>query len=89
MTLDPGQDGDVTAISIKDTYSRETPLFEPSQVINWDGSNPIFVFGRITYQDTAGQKYCTPFLMHYLPGNWAYTLKLHDLSVGDLCPNSH
>lgn len=34
--------------------------------LNWDGETLIIVFGRITYTDSDGHQYCTPFMSQYI-----------------------
>lgn len=59
--LGPDSEGTVTAVSLVDTYSRETIALDTTQVVSWDGTKPIIVFGRFVYKDSNGKLYCTPF----------------------------
>jgi hypothetical protein len=59
-TVDPGSNRFSTAVSLIDTYSRESAVFSPSDVVNWDGSPHVVLFGRVSYEDTSGHFYCTP-----------------------------
>lgn len=89
-----GQEGIVvTAVSIKDTFANETSDISTSEVLQWDGTSPIIVFGRITYEDNFGELYCTPFLSRYLyPEMWArestaaVTARNFTFVTTDLCP---
>jgi hypothetical protein len=66
----------VTAVSVKDPYSRETAALDVGQLLNWDGTQ-ISVFGRIAYEDGYGTKYCLPYMVNLLPqGGWVYVTKL-------------
>jgi len=56
----------VTAVSVKNTYTANVLKLDRSEIVDWDGKNPIVVFGRITYDDTFGNHYCTPFVYHWL-----------------------
>jgi hypothetical protein len=55
----------VTAPYVKDTYTVDVSHIDPSEVLRWDGRVPIIVFGRITYDDTFGNHYCTPFVSEW------------------------
>lgn len=88
-TLEPNIIQVMTAMSVKDTYAVESVYYNPDWVISWDGSRPIIVFGRITYQDSYGKKYCTPFGMQYLENdafNVISTFGPNTFNVADLCP---
>jgi hypothetical protein len=89
-TLDPGKGNHTTAISIKDTYSNESAIIDRNEVVNWDGSWPIIVFGRITYEDSFGNKYCTPYFSEFLQtGDWLVGSGVRGTSIQkatDLCP---
>jgi hypothetical protein len=90
-TIDPGAVRFMTTVSLIDTYSRESANLNTSDVINWDGSEPLYVFGRISYEDTSGHFYCTPYMVYYFPNNWAYpsdvTVSGVNYLVSDLCPD--
>jgi hypothetical protein len=75
-----------TAISLKDTFANEGLEFNPADVIVWDGSDPIIVFGRSTYSDSFGNAYCTPFMFRHITGNWAILSGFGKHAVTDLCP---
>jgi hypothetical protein len=82
-----------TAVSIKDTFANETADISRDEIVMWDGTSPIIVFGRITYEDTFGNSYCTPYASRYLgPGNWERVTNMTVKSTGfsrrltDLCP---
>jgi hypothetical protein len=71
--LAQGQENSTSAVSVKDTFDRKVQTnanVDPSDLVPWDGSQPIIVFGRITYRDTDGNLYCTPFLSRYISINW-------------------
>lgn len=93
LVLDPGAERTVTAISVKDPYSREVAWVSADDIVNWDGSNPVMLFGRFSYEDTTGHFYCTPYTLTYLPDNpnWAYSSGMKiggiDYLVSDLCPD--
>ena len=79
-----------TALSVVDTYAAESTYFPPSSILPWDGTLPIVVFGRVTYEDASGKTlYCTPFGGAWLNNEtWS---NLSDfpptkLSLDDLCP---
>jgi hypothetical protein len=83
-----------TAVSINDTFANETADIRPSELVNWDGTKPIIVFGRITYEDSFGNSYCTPFANRYFgPHMWENISQLWVESSGftfkltDLCPS--
>jgi hypothetical protein len=86
--LDSGKEGTVTAISLTDPYTRESVGMNPADLLNWDGSQPIVLFGRVSYKDDAGKVYCTPLLMHRLPENWANVSQFNGVSENDLCPEN-
>ena len=78
-----------TAVSVKDTYKVESLYVAPDSFLAWDGTKPIVVFGRITYEDDAGTVYCTPFGAVYLDDQTFSNLSdftPQKISVGDLCP---
>jgi hypothetical protein len=89
--LAPGIEKTTTVVSLKDTYSNESFRVMSNEVVNWDGSFPIMVFGRISYKDTFGNAYCTPIGAVYLPNHiW---LDVNDITndstihnVSDFCP---
>jgi hypothetical protein len=91
-TLDPGPERVVTAVSVTDTYSVETGTLNPDDIVNWDGSQPIIVFGRISYLNVAGVIYCTPYAIEFTPkiNRWPMnTMNISDIDhikIGDLCP---
>ena len=62
MTLEQGMDNITTAVSMVDTYKYESIVFPTSEQLRWDGKSGIFVFGRISYEDRLGERYCLPFL---------------------------
>jgi hypothetical protein len=62
----------VTALSVKNTYTVDTNKLNPSELVEWDGAQPIVVFGRVTYNDTFGNSYCTPCVHMWLHDHvWA------------------
>jgi hypothetical protein len=94
QALDPGMPPDfTTAFSLKDTFANESVAINPSDIINWDGSR-LLVFGRISYEDSLGNLYCTPYMVLKLtaPGGWLYLGELNRgpnlprYKVADLCP---
>lgn len=66
--LEPGNDMHTSAMSVKDTYSIESIGVPDSQVTAWDGSLPVVIFGRITYNDRFGNSYCTAIAETWVPG---------------------
>jgi hypothetical protein len=76
-----------TVMSLKDRFANEGLEFNPADVIVWDGSDPIIVFGRSTYSDSFGNAYCTPFMLRHITGNWAVLSGFGDHAVTDLCPD--
>lgn len=94
--LAQGNQGEVTAVSLKDTLANESMEINPADIVSWDGRRPIVIFGRITYEDTAGNRYCTPYLQDYLAtGTFALTDFItnqkthHTISVTGLCPDTY
>ncbi len=88
-TVDAGSgEHAVTAVSLIDEYARPDAHVNPADLVNWDGSQPIYVFGRLAYQDSFGTKYCTPFIVQYLPGNWGSVAKVNTFSKSDMCPKN-
>jgi hypothetical protein len=89
--LAPGSDNDhSTAVSITDTYARETPALDPSTVISWDGSDPIILFGRISYEDIFGNLYCLPYALRYIPmdstrGTFADVSRIEGPETSEIC----
>jgi len=89
-SVDPGGEGSVTAISLNDTFSRETVAFNSADVMPWDGSMPVIIFGRISYQDISGTFYCNPILVQYTDrGNWANLKYFAGVSPSGLCQNEN
>lgn len=86
-TIDAGEEATVTAVSLRNTYTRESPSINRSDLINWDGSEPIIVFGRFVYTDEAGVLYCRPYIFQYLAGNWGVLSNFGDVTVEELCPS--
>lgn len=78
-----------TALSVKDTYKIESIYVPPDAFLPWDGTTPIVVFGRVTYEDALGKLYCTPFGAAYLdPTSWSNLSDFSPstISLFDLCP---
>lgn len=89
-TVDAGTEQGVTAISLADTYKYEAQMIDPNDIIPWDGSQPVFVFGRVTYFDREGVLYCSPFLMKRIENNWMRINELHNAGIrtmSELCPH--
>jgi hypothetical protein len=96
-TLDKGQIYFVTAPTVRDTYAQESTTVDASSVVSWDGTFPVYIFGRVSYQDGNGTQYCLPFFYHWLnAGGWAdateWTVKwpglpTHLYKLSDLCPS--
>lgn len=88
--LDPGVPPHVTdAVSVQDTYKVESIYVDPNSLRPWDGTMPIVVFGRITYEDKFGTRYCTPFGAAYLNAQTFSGLSAfppQKISISDLCP---
>jgi len=88
--LDPGVPVVTDAVSVQDTYKVESMYVAPDSFRPWDGTNPIVVFGRITYEDSDGTLYCTPFGAAYLNDQTFSVLSdfpPQRISVSDLCPS--
>ena len=94
-TIFPGQPPLVTTVtSLKDTFANETATINPSEIVDWDGTGPIVIFGRITYEDDSGKKYCTPILSTYAGGSamWGNITEIGSWETGtkrhirDFCP---
>ena len=51
----------ITAFSYKHPFMHQTGFVYPKYFANWDGQ-AVFLFGRISYRDTFGNLYCTPFM---------------------------
>jgi hypothetical protein len=86
-TIDAGAEATVSPISVRNTYTRESPSVKIADIINWDGSDPVIVFGRLAYTDEAGVLYCRPFIYEYIPGNWMVLANEGDVTVEELCPS--
>jgi hypothetical protein len=86
-TIPHGGERMVTAISLKDTYSRTSVYVNPADYVNWDGSKPVVIFGRISYEDADGTPYCAPFMLDrvFNSQNWAHAT-VGNLSESDMCP---
>jgi hypothetical protein len=86
-TVDSGAERVVTAVSLANPYLRTDAHVNPADIVKWDGSEPITVFGRFSYEDTSGTRYCNPFIVqHVPPSNWGHVSKIANLSPRDLCP---
>ena len=90
QVLDPDAPPMTTsAVSVTDTYKAESISIDPNSLLPWDGTQPVIVFGRVTYEDNYGTIYCTPFGAQYLNTqvfvNLSY-LGPQKISVDDLCP---
>jgi hypothetical protein len=51
----------VTAVSVKNTWAIENINIPSKDFVAWDGKQEFIVFGRVTYDDRYGNKYCTSF----------------------------
>ncbi len=89
-TIDPGAKPIfTTAISVRDTFQNESFRVDPNDIINWDGSKPIIVFGRVSYEDIVGNFYCLPYAVSRLQdGSWLDLNNWAGRSVSDLCPTA-
>jgi len=91
--LDVNSPGYVSAVSIKDTYANHSIVIPESSFIPWNGLYPVVIFGRISYEDSFGNKYCTPISEAYMPG--PTLVNLNDFGAtntsvkhaSDLCPS--
>lgn len=88
----PGDTQSMTAVTVKDTYATESAGVNHNDLVAWDGSYPIVIFGRITYKDSAENEFCTPYMTKLLPsGAW---LRIEGMKKGpiretvNLCPHS-
>jgi len=88
VTLQAGDTQNTTAASLKDTYANETAMLSLPEIVTWGGSEPIVVFGRISYEDSFGHKYCTPYARKYLPagGQWEILPMTGAILQVPLCP---
>jgi hypothetical protein len=85
--LESGIQSITTAVSVKDTFSVESITVNPSEIVNWDGSEPILVFGRISYIDSSGNFYCRPYVERLLQnGNWLIVESTGGRNIRTLCP---
>ena len=90
--IDIGVQVSTVAMTLKDSYTNETAGVSPTDVTNWDGSEPILIFGRISYYDLYGNEYCKPYLRQYLSsGAWVslddvQTTGNSTIKTSDLCP---
>jgi len=75
-----------TVISSKDTYRNESVVYDRDEALVWDGSYPIIVFGRVTYGDTFGNRYCAPYLYSYLATSQRFAVASGS-NVARLCPD--
>jgi hypothetical protein len=83
LAIDPGTEDHTSIVSQQDTFANESFAVNPTRLVNWDGIQPVIVFGRFTYEDLFGNKYCTPILERLLPnGEW---LVVQEIGV----PNLH
>ena len=57
----PNQPQSTTAITQRDSRNNQTAVIHPSDIVKWDGSYPIIVFGNIYYSDAFRHTYCTEF----------------------------
>jgi hypothetical protein len=58
-------------------------------MLTWSGQNPIVVFGRITYVDSKGKKYCTPYGAAHYDGQTFSNLSEFPptkIKLAELCP---
>jgi hypothetical protein len=79
------------AVYAKDPSSEDRAAL-PSTIVYKSGT--VYAFGRVTYYDTAGNLYCTPYMKTLIaPGEWAFvpgirnqsgqtTVRLSDLCAG-------
>jgi len=90
IVLEPGSPSQfTTAVSVKDTYQIESIYVPDDAFLPWDGTMPIIVFGRVTYEDAFGNLYCTPLGAAYLdPNSWSNLTDFppSKISLSDLCP---
>jgi hypothetical protein len=86
--LESGIENLMTAISVKDTYSIESVEIKSSDFASWDGSEPIIIFGRITYEDKFGTFYCRPYAQQLLTtGSWFNVSTIGGHDIGKMfCP---
>ena len=88
VVMEAGYALGTSAVSVKDTYAVESTYVAPESYLPWDGTNPVVVFGRVTYEDAFGKLYCTPFAATYLnPQAWSNFAELSPgKPISDLCP---
>jgi hypothetical protein len=85
--MDPGDELHTNAVSVKNTFSIETAGIPESQLANWDGSEKILVFGRISYEDNFSNLYCTPFSVAYVSGIIVTNTVIEGHRMRELCPS--
>jgi len=88
--LERGGESVVSAVSLREPYSREEVHVDPEQVMGWDGT-AVWVLGRISYEDVYGTKYCLPYMNRLLPtGAWGMTVTFNfqgkRYKTSQLCP---
>jgi hypothetical protein len=91
----PAQEAHVTtAASLRDERNNSGVDFTPDQLLPWDGSTPIIIFGNIYYGDSAGGKYCTEFAYRFLgnanqSGGWLDMSGANAADCKDTPPKEH
>jgi hypothetical protein len=84
--IEAGEVTTTTAVSMKDTFANETMRISGKELLNWEKGG-VFVFGRVSYQDSFGNRYCTPYIRNLVgPKTWAPIARLYDHRPADLCP---
>jgi hypothetical protein len=86
-TSEPNIEKITTTVSVRDTFANESAIVSSSDLVAWNGSDHIIVFGRISYQDRNGVLYCAPYAAAYLGANEFLNLgTLFGHNVKELCP---
>lgn len=81
--ISPGVPHHTDAITVKDTYRNESTDLNPDDLLDWDGTYPVVVFGRFYYEDTSGTRYCLPYayVRYGASGVWEEAGQWTDRSV--------
>ncbi len=65
----PDDGGFVSAISRRDDFQNQSTESDRKSLIPWDGSQPIYLFGNLYYEDLFGGTYCTEIAYKYIGHN--------------------
>lgn len=92
QSLNVGEARETTAFAMLNSSDEPDFFINPGAEREWDGKSPIIIFGRISYQDRFGNRYCTPIFMDKYPGadvNFLDKVKSNGrfYMADDLCPD--